>query len=167
MVRRRPLLRTLGTAAGAGLGVGLAGCTGDGSVGEIEESLEAAWVDLEAAGEGFDELETHLETEDWAGCQASIDPIRDDLASAEEHATHARQLAEADGHADHAEVATLGLDLIDVMGAMAEEVDGLCAAAAAEDTAEVNRRLETLDDLERQRRQTQQDLDRALTELEG
>lgn len=167
MVRRRPLLRTLGTVAGAGLGVGLAGCTGDGSIGEIEESLEEAWVDLEAAGEGFDELESHLETEDWAGCRAGIEPIRADLASAEEHATHAHQLAEDGGHADHAEVATLGLDLIDVMGAMTEEVDGLCAAAAAEDTTEMNRRLEALDDLERERRQTQQDLDRAVAELEG
>lgn len=167
MTGRREVLRALAAVTGAGLTTGLAGCMGDGSLEETQGALDRMGQNLEAAGQKFDELQQHLESEDWESCLGSVDPIREDLTAAEENATEAQQLAEEGGHDQHAEAATRGRELIDILGEMVDEVEVLCNAATKDDFEEVNQRLENLDDLEQQRQQKQQELEDAFEEIDG
>ncbi len=165
-MQRRELVRSIGVTAGGGIAVVLAGCSGDDSLGEAQASLDQAGEHLEDAGRGFDELQQHLESEDWESCLDSTDPIRDDLVAAEEDASDAQQLAEGGGHENRAEIATLELELIGIMQDMVDESEGLCEAAAEDDHEAVNRRLENLDELEQRRQQKARELDRAVEEIE-
>lgn len=167
MTDRRGFIRALAVLTGAGVTTGLAGCMGDESLEETQEALDQMGGHLEAAGQKFEELQVHLDSEDWESCLSGVDPIREDLSAAEEDANEAQQLADEGGHDQRAEVATLGLELIDILGDMTDEIEGLCDAAANDDTEEVNQRLENLDDLEQQRQQTQQEFENAYSELDG
>lgn len=167
MTGRREFIRSLAALTGAGMTTGLAGCMGDESLEETQEALDQMGAHLEESGQKFEELQQHLDSEDWEGCLGGVDPIREDLSAAEEDATDAQQLAEEGGHDQRAEAATLGLELIDILGDMVDEIEGLCDAAVNDDAEEVNRRLENLDDLEQQRQQKQQELEDAFGEIES
>ena len=162
-LHRRAFLGSLGGA----MSVGIAGCLGDDSREETTDSLEASITSLEAAGGGFDELQSSLENEDWEQCLGSVDPVRDDLSNAEEEARKAQSLAEENGHSDLADGATAALNLIDVLYDMTDEIEALCTAASAEDFEAVNEHLATLDDLEEQRIQRQQEFEQAMESVEG
>lgn len=154
-------------SAGLAISVGVAGCAGDESREEIGDSLESTVAHLEAAGEGFDELETHLDNEDWGSCLSSIDPIREDLSAAEEDASEARSLADEEGHSDQADAAAAALELIDVLNGMTDEIEGLCTAASEGNFEEADEHIQNLDELERQRAQRQQEFESTMEALGG
>lgn len=166
MPGRRAFIRAVLTGTGAALTAGIAGCLGNESLGETQEELDQMGENLDAAGQKFQELQQALENEEWESCLASVDPVREDLTAAEENATEAQQLAEEGGHDQRAEVATIGLDLIDILGQMVDEVEAICTAAQNEDFETVNERLETLEGLNQQRQQKTQELGDAIEELE-
>lgn len=166
MTRRRQVIRALGAVIGVGLPTGMAGCMGDDSLRETQDALDQMGVHLEEAGQKFAELQQHLDSEDWESCLSSVDPVREDLTAAQEAGAEAQQLAEEGGHDQRADAATRGLELIDILGEMVDEVEGLCEAASNGDTEEANQRLASLKDLEQQRQQKQQELEDAFGELE-
>lgn len=166
-MQRRRVLRSIGCIAGTGIATSLAGCTGNESLEETQAAVDQAFMNLEAAGQGFNSLQQNLENEEWESCLSNTEPVREDLSAAETNATEAQELASENGHTDHEEVASLILEQIGILNDMTDEIEGICQAASNENFEEVNQRLDTLEDLDQQRQDTQQDLDEAAQALEG
>lgn len=156
----------LGSVGGA-LSVALAGCLGDGSQQEVNDSLEATVGHLEDAGEGFDEFGPHIDNEEYDQCLATADPVREDLSAAEKNASEAQSVAEENGHSDLADVAVDALELIDVLNRMVDTVEKLCTAGSEGDREAFNNHLGTLEELEQQRVQRQEEFRQSMETPDG
>ncbi len=161
MMHRRYFL-AVGCTGVAGV---LAGCTGDGSLDDIESNIEETIGYLEDAEPKLETAGNQIHDDDWTGCFGTLDDVRDDLDRAQQSSSDGLELAEAEGHSDHMTVLERLEEYTAIFIDIVDEMEELCTAGQEGDGDEVEQRWETIQALDDDRHEKQGEVDDAISQI--
>lgn len=158
---RRQLLLCCGTVAVSAL----AGCSGDDSVKEIEAGIKETEEHLVEVDPKLEAAATAIDNKNWESCFSQADGIRSDLKAARESANEALSLAEEGEYDEHVTVLEGMQEYISILEEMADELEQACEAGQNGDGQQLEQHWNTLQQLDNERQQVREEVEKALEEL--
>lgn len=152
-------------ASGAAMTSTVAGCSGDNSIDEIEANIEGSIGHLEDAQPKLESAGDSIHEDEWSACFSHVDDIRGDIDAARQSANDALELAEAEEHDDHVTAIERIQELTTIFEEIADEMELLCEAGQDGNSQEVEQRWETVQQLDEDRLEKEQEVSEALDQL--